>query len=454
MIVARGGLELSTRQQIRTATVLGSTQLAKRLSSMDAAFWDARVARTASMRILAAMIMAVSLFPRHAQAQPMLDTGRTTLGTRVVRTIGPSKTDNWEFVRTRSLEVDRLGQMWILDDTDHRIRVFSSDGRLLKTLGGDGSGPGEFRRPRWIQRLGDTIWAYDPSAGRLSPFSVATLKLLRASRPDVPHMFTQAVSPVGLFIAALSSYDEPGPSNPVTTTFTHEFSATKQQRVFGKRTTTQGGIEARMYNPAKGPPPPQARGGGMHAPQPFDTTVLYKVGSNGRSFVFVERSDGRAASANPLTVTRADAPLRIIEVGFKGDTLFDRRYSTPAAPLTPAQVNAVVDSLSTYISKLVGLKTIGSTSDIRETLMAPKRWPAITEFYVGIDGTFWLLQPAPPGRVSKFWRLAADGNVLPSVSVNAGLRILRVSANRIWVALQDGSGFETIQIHDVVPLKQ
>lgn len=204
-----------------------------------------------------------------------------------------------------------------------------------------------------------------------------------------------------------------------------------------------------------GPPPTKAKGtGGFHARQPFDTGYLYKVGSNGRSLIVIERSDARSATSNPLAFARPDAPLRITAIGYKGDTLFDRRYTTPAAPLTASQINAVVDSISVSFSRLLGLKTIASTADIRETLFMPKQWPSITDFYVGIDGTLWLQQPAPPGRVLKFWRLSADGKILPSVSLKAGLRILRVSANRLWVAARDADGFETIEIHDVIPLKQ
>jgi len=195
---------------------------------------------------LSAAILASNLVPQRAGAQERLDTGRIAFGTRVVRTIGPSSADNWEFVRTRDLEVDRLGQMWVLEDTDHKLRVFSADGKLLQALGGNGAGPGEFQRPRWLQRLGDTVWVYDPSTARLSPFSVTTRKLLPATRPGAPHFGLEALSPVGSFIAAGSHQDDPSPEKPLTTTFSHQVFAQKQQRALGQRTVTQRGVQARM----------------------------------------------------------------------------------------------------------------------------------------------------------------------------------------------------------------
>lgn len=61
------------------------------------------------------------------------------------------------------------GRIVVADGGDAVIRYFSSDGRLLATLGGEGDGPTEFRTLQAIGRLeGDTVWGHDFSHHRIS----------------------------------------------------------------------------------------------------------------------------------------------------------------------------------------------------------------------------------------------------------------------------------------------
>jgi sugar lactone lactonase YvrE len=47
----------------------------------------------------------------------------------------------------RSIAVDSEGNVWVVDTGTHRVRKFSPDGEPLGTLGGWGTGLGEFREP-------------------------------------------------------------------------------------------------------------------------------------------------------------------------------------------------------------------------------------------------------------------------------------------------------------------
>ncbi len=66
------------------------------------------------------------------------------------------------------------GALVIADGQSREIRWFDENGEHLRTVGGSGDGPGEFRHLSWVGRLnGDTIGAWDRSARRLSFFSSA-----------------------------------------------------------------------------------------------------------------------------------------------------------------------------------------------------------------------------------------------------------------------------------------
>jgi hypothetical protein len=61
------------------------------------------------------------------------------------------------------------GQVAIADGLQSNIKVFSSDGALVRTIGRVGDGPGEFRHPVSIEAVGEDLWVLDARM-RLSRF--------------------------------------------------------------------------------------------------------------------------------------------------------------------------------------------------------------------------------------------------------------------------------------------
>lgn len=98
------------------------------------------------------------------------------------------------------LEVGSAGELFVFDSGDLKIKVFSADGRPLRTLGrGKGQGPGEFLSATdfTIDSAG-TLWVVDLHNGRLSGFRAdgteTTIKL--AVQP-----YRLAFQPDGSFFA-------------------------------------------------------------------------------------------------------------------------------------------------------------------------------------------------------------------------------------------------------------
>ena len=65
------------------------------------------------------------------------------------------------------------GDVLLLDAMLARILVISPDGTIKRTIGSEGAGPGEFRRPRGLAVHADTIRVVDQGNGRMQLFSVA-----------------------------------------------------------------------------------------------------------------------------------------------------------------------------------------------------------------------------------------------------------------------------------------
>lgn len=64
------------------------------------------------------------------------------------------------------------GTIWVLEPQTQELRHFDESGAHLRTVGGAGDGPGEFRRPTLIGAgPGDSLFVVDQGVGRLTVFS-------------------------------------------------------------------------------------------------------------------------------------------------------------------------------------------------------------------------------------------------------------------------------------------
>ncbi|HEV8612650.1 MAG TPA: 6-bladed beta-propeller [Gemmatimonadales bacterium] len=72
----------------------------------------------------------------------------------------------------RSIAVDAAGRIYVADGKPPAIKVFSPDGDLIRTIGREGEGPGEFRIG-FIALRGEHLVLHDPRLGRTSVFDTA-----------------------------------------------------------------------------------------------------------------------------------------------------------------------------------------------------------------------------------------------------------------------------------------
>jgi sugar lactone lactonase YvrE len=73
--------------------------------------------------------------------------GFSANGRKPVVMFGRPGTGDGEFNRAEGLDVDAQDRIYVADSCNHRIQIFSRDGRWLKTYGKAGRGPGELSYP-------------------------------------------------------------------------------------------------------------------------------------------------------------------------------------------------------------------------------------------------------------------------------------------------------------------
>ena len=100
--------------------------------------------------------------------------------------IGSEDDDNYMFYHARQVEVDKNGNIFVIDTRNYRIQVFDNHGKYRMTLGREGQGPGEFQIPvriRINENKGDiyvqdqayTIEIFDDEGDHIGEFNLTVV---------------------------------------------------------------------------------------------------------------------------------------------------------------------------------------------------------------------------------------------------------------------------------------
>lgn len=84
--------------------------------------------------------------------------------------IGSVQSDCDAFANVISLAVDHATRIYVADLGANTIRIFAPQGECLRSVGREGSGPGEFAMLAGIARSRHSLWAIDARAHRLTLF--------------------------------------------------------------------------------------------------------------------------------------------------------------------------------------------------------------------------------------------------------------------------------------------
>ena len=233
------------------------------------------------------------------------------------------------FSRVSGVDVDRDGNIYVMEVLVPEIRVFSPDGVLLRRIGRRGAGPGEFESAPRFGVVGDTVWAVSRGPARITLFDRQgnVLSARRVESVVVPlprsygHVLPWSMRPDGLFTSRLSrvSYNrddsptgvEPTDSIPVPFVL---FDPT------GTVTDTIGWA---------GRPPPR-----MWSPPSNDGAQFEYVQIGGRRLIvpaappampwWEALPDGYLLVETPLAQTPDDGVFMVTRFGLSGDTVYHR----------------------------------------------------------------------------------------------------------------------------------
>lgn len=119
---------------------------------------------------------------------------------------GADATGPRQFRSVQGVYLDPEGRIWVADGASGEVRIFEADGSHVRTTGGSGGGPGEFRRLRFLGAFhGDSVALWDAAAPRLTTLDSAG-ELARTARPpptDEPTPLAHDIFADGALLAQL-----------------------------------------------------------------------------------------------------------------------------------------------------------------------------------------------------------------------------------------------------------
>ena len=308
------------------------------------------------------------------------------------------------------------------DAGTNSIRFFDGNGKLVRTAGRMGNGPGEFRALQSLRRAGDSLDVFDRRVNRITVFNrngsvVRTIQLSRA-RYVAMHRLTSgrwlAAEEEGFFGGRIQENATPG---------LHRFpSAVVILDSTGAVQDTVGvfpGAETAYYTI-------DGQAGSLHA-------------AYGRTLAFATRGD------TSYVVTGDVLGFDVHDI--QGRRVRSVRARSPDSTLGPADVTRFSDA---FLAEISDSTARAGFRRALEVAAAPPSKAAVGRILVDPRGAIWLsayeneFMPAPVWFVFD-----RDGRYLGDVSMPAGLRVLEIGDRHVLGFAKDDTGVEFVRVHEL-----
>ena len=283
---------------------------------------------------------------------------RDSAGWRLVevsRITGGDSTSG-DLINPTEVVADPAGRLYVADQSPTLIRVFGRDGRLVRTIGREGEGPGEMRSP--ILGMHETsLVVFDPRLARISVFDTSG-RFLRSWPSICCHYSAITVDREGRIAVRTSLEDRPAFSSAFI------------------RYSMDGAVIDTVLVPSDGEP----------------------------KYVELSRRESRMRTSLPFAPWQVDrmAPDGTLIHGWTGDyhlvvsragrdtmQIFGRRW-TPL-PLSDARRQEAYNTLARELSKQWGEEAVSRAFSVGDI---PKSAPAMQYFSVDPTGVRWISVPS------------------------------------------------------------
>jgi len=330
----------------------------------------------------------------------------------------PSATYDRTFAEATGVAVDRADEVWVADAGTRRIRVFGPEGKLIRLIGGEGDGPGEFGTLNSIAFLGPSVLALDAGNERIGVFSVGggwqgerPTPFAGTGSPEVPRLYQ--VGSAEVWVRAVREGDD----EPEQVWIRHV-----GRGVSGTRPV--------LPDPADTPP----------------AIVTCEVpGGDARSFPipFQPRQLQRPASGGALAVAWT-GDYRVSFLDLIGDTVRIVERERVGVPVTDSDWESALSSYRTFRDE-------HPTADCDPVeLVRPATMPPIRDILIDVAGRLLVEATTPEGEVWDVYDLTGYPlGTLPTLATGSGVAPYITTEGIVRVA-EDSTGAQQVGLFRIV----
>ncbi len=386
-----------------------------------------RLAQTGIPLALAAMLLMTSCDAEGtgAGAGPRVDDLPRLSLEEVVR-IGSLDDPVLGFSRIAGVRISESGEVYVLESMPPEVRVFSPDGRWLRTIGRAGEGPGEFSGvPNWFGLLADTLWVFDSRKWRFSWFGPTGAFLFETPatgvwvETDLPGLTVRVMPwyPLsnGLILSAPSI-----PAGQDT-----DFSVPEIR--FDRSGEVVDTIGWRAVDSAQTMRPMRVNGQNLPFPVP----------SFGPESPVVRVSDG-----DSIVITWSDHPtgpegtLEIARLGPNGDTLYSQSVRYELRPVPGSLMDSIVAE-ATRIAPTLGIREQAIAAAVESAVDLPEFRPPLRTTRVGSDGTIWIELNTASTDEAHWILIGPDGTPRGRLTLPIRMSLYHSDGSDLWAVDPD-----------------
>lgn len=286
------------------------------------------------------------------------------------------------------------------------VRMFDAEsGRLVRTIGRSGGGPGEFGLLTGIGIMRDTLVVLDSRNSRYSLFSVDG-EIVRDESVRSPPLVPIAIGADGTVIAETQASSIGARATGLVTS-TRVVQMTRKGsiiRTLGGRDLNDTALHA------------EAGGRIFVGIQPLSENTFVRVAPDGSSLMFV---DGRVSgsSAGRFYITR---------LGLRGDTIYRRAYRYQPRPVPQEIADSIYGRYSTV-----------RMPELRDHIRLPAVLPPVSAVVLNADGSAWLRRGERNLETVDWLVLDPQGLIRASLTLPIGFRNPTVDGERVWGVVRD-----------------
>ena len=318
-------------------------------------------------------------------------------------------------------QVDRIaespsGELYLICSRDGRMLVFDARGRLVRTIGRLGEGPGEFKFVDRVGWIGDSLWVTDLANRRISLFSAdgrfrrsAVFPSISTRRPRMQFWPEALLADGSLLVWESWSPSDEAFSSAAGLLLLRTSKSGEVLDTLRRLTARHVAMVVRLPH------------GMLQRQQPWSDDDLYTLGADGGEIVVIER---------PIAESTSPTHFRMIAYRPDGRVIFQRQILYTPVPLTTKRFDVEVERNAKLI-----LKGFSGISEARRAVAAqlfrPRFQPAANRILVGRDHSIWV-NVSREANDSTWLVFDSRGIQVATILVPSRGKLLAVSLTGAW----------------------